>query len=159
MIRRSDNDAATRALGIVGSAQVYRVVSRAGMRSFSLVTGKWGLTRVDAADQARFFLHVDRLTCKRHRSYAMHLLNTITPTQRWGIARVRPRGWRLYFKGGWGDATGWVDHQTALLTRAHERVSLSILTYQDGSHAYGTQTLRGIAARLLRGLGSAANVR
>lgn len=30
----------------------------------------------------------------------MELLNTITPAERWGIARVRPPGWRLYFKGG-----------------------------------------------------------
>ena len=27
-----------------------------------------------------------------------------------------PPGWHLYFKGGWGSGTGWVDHQTALLT-------------------------------------------
>ena len=27
---------------------------------------------------------------------------SIVPSQRWGIARVRPRGWALYFKGGWG---------------------------------------------------------
>ena len=39
------------------------------------------------------------------------------------------------------------------------RVSLSILTYQDGSHLYGTQTLQGIAARLLRGLARAGDVR
>lgn len=29
------------------------------------------------------------------------------------IALVRPLGWRLYFKGGWGSGTGWVDHQVA----------------------------------------------
>ena len=84
----------------------------------------------------------------------MKLLNTITPAQRWGIARVRPSGWRLYFKGGWGSGTGWVDHQVALLTRGDERVSVAILTYRDGSHAYGKETLRGIA-HALRGLGSA----
>jgi hypothetical protein len=88
----------------------------------------------------------------------LHLLNTITPSQRWGIARVRPPGWRLYFKGGWGSGTGWVDHQTALLTRGAQRVSVSILTFEDGSHPYGEQTLQGIAARLLHGLGSADDV-
>jgi Beta-lactamase enzyme family len=158
MIRRSDNAAASRVLGIDGSSQVYRIARRAGMRRFRLVTGIWGLTRVDAADQARFFLHVDTLTSPRHRAFALHLLNTITPAQRWGIARVKPRGWRLYFKGGWGSGTGWVDHQTAMLTNGDQRVSLSILTFEDGSHAYGKETLRGIAARLLRGLGSAEDV-
>jgi beta-lactamase family protein len=158
MIRRSDNDAASRVLAIDGSRAVYAVARRAGMTRFRLVTGVWGLSHVDAAGQARFFLRIDRLVAPRHRAYALHLLNTITPGQRWGIARVRPPGWRLYFKGGWGSGTGWVDHQTALLTRGDQRVSVSILTFEDGSHPYGTQTLRGIAARLLRGLGSADDV-
>jgi hypothetical protein len=159
MIRRSDNDAASRVLAIDGPRAVYAVARHAGMRRFRLVMGTWGFSRVDAADQARFFLHIDRLVAPRHRSYAMRLLNTITPVQRWGVARVRPSGWRLYFKGGWGSGTGWVDHQTALLTRGDQRVSLSILTFEDGSHTYGMQTEQGIAARLLKGLARAGDVR
>ena len=42
----------------------------------------------------------------------------------------------------------------ALLTRGDERVSVAILTADDDSHEYGKETLRGIAARLLHGLGS-----
>ena len=82
----------------------------------------------------------------------MRLLRRIVPSQRWGIARARPRGWRLHFKGGWGSGTGWVDHQGALLTRGNSRISLAILTYGNPSHAYGKRTLRGVARRLLRGL-------
>jgi hypothetical protein len=152
MIQRSDNDAAGRVLGIVGPARLRALAHRAGMRRFTPVTGTWGLSQIDAADQARYFLHIDEYVAPRHRAYAMHLLNTITPVQRWGIGRVRPSGWRLYFKGGWGSGTGWVDHQVALLTRGDERVSVAILTHLDGSHAYGQETLRGIALRLLRGL-------
>jgi hypothetical protein len=152
MIRRSDNAAAGRVLALVGPARLRALARRAGMRRFTPVTGIWGLSRIDAADQARYLLHVDELVAPRHRAYAMHLLNTVTATQRWGIARVQPFGWRLYFKGGWGSGTGWVDHQVALLTRGDERVSLAILTHLDGSHAYGKETLRGIALRLLEGL-------
>ena len=159
MIRRSDNDAAGRVIGIVGASRLRDLAHRAGMRRFTPVTGIWGLSRIDAADQARYFLHIDSLLAPRHRAYALKLLNTITPAPRWGIARVRPLGWRLYFKGGWGSGTGWVDHQVALLTRGDERMSVAILTHLDSSHAYGKETLRGIAARLLRGLGSAAEVR
>ena len=158
MIRRSDNAAAGRVLGIVGPERLRGLAHRAGMRRFTPVTGIWGLSRIDAADQARYLLQIDSLVAARHRDYAMKLLNTIAPAQRWGIARVRPPGWRLYFKGGWGSGTGWVDHQVALLTRGDERVSVAILTHLDGSHAYGEETLRGIAERLLRGLGSAADV-
>jgi hypothetical protein len=155
MIRRSDNAAAGEVLGIVGSARLRRLARHAGMRRFTPVTGVWGLSRIDAADQARFLLRIDTLTPRRHRAYALLLLRTITPSQRWGIARVRPAGWRLYFKGGWGSGTGWVDHQVALLTRGDERVSVAILTHLDGSHAYGEETLRGLALRLLSGLDSA----
>jgi Beta-lactamase enzyme family len=158
MIRQSDNDAATRVLGIVGSARVYGVASRAHMRRFTLVTRPWGFSRINAADQTRYFLRIDRLIVQRHRAYGMNLLRTITPVQRWGIARVRPDGWRLYFKGGWGDGTGWVDHQVALLTRENDRVSVAILTLHDQKHDYGRETLRGIALRLLSGIDSAKAV-
>ena len=125
---------------------------------FTLVTGTWGFSRIDAADQTRYFLHIDALTVPRHPAYAMGLLRTITPVQRWGIGRVRPQSWRLYFKGGWGDGRGWVDHQVALLTRGNERLSVAILTLHDEKHVYGQETLRGIALRLLRGLDSAQAV-
>ena len=88
----------------------------------------------------------------------MGLLAHITPSQRWGIGQVQPRGWRLFFKGGWGSGTGLVDHQVALLTRENERVSLAILTYADGSHSYGKETLRGVAKRLLRALADSPSV-
>jgi hypothetical protein len=155
MVRQSDNDAATVVLHIVGSARVYGVAHRARMRSFTLVVRPWGFSRITAADQTRYFLHIDRLIVPRHRTYGMALLGTITPVQRWGIARVRPPSWRLYFKGGWGDRRGWVDHQVALLTRGNDRVSVAILTLHDERHVYGRETLRGIALRLLSGLDSA----
>ncbi|MFL5905613.1 MAG: serine hydrolase [Gaiellaceae bacterium] len=155
MIRRSDNAPAGRVLGIAGPGRLRALARRAGMRRFTPETGIWGLSRIEAADQARYFLHIDSFVAPRHRAYAMELLRTITPAQRWGIARVKPFGWRLYFKGGWGSGTGWVDHQVALLLRGDERVSIAILTYLDGSHAYGKETLRGVALRLLRGLAAA----
>jgi hypothetical protein len=48
--------------------------------------------------------------------------------QRWGVARVRPDGWRLYFKGGWGSGIGLVDHQVALLRAGAYRVAVAVLT-------------------------------
>ena len=38
--------------------------------------------------------------------------------------------------------------------RGCARVSIAVLTMYDGSHAYGKDTLKGIFARLLRGLPS-----
>ena len=84
MIQRSDNAAAGRVLGIVGPARLRALAHRARMRRFTPVTGIWGLSRIDAADQARYFLDIDEYVTQRHRAYPMHLLNSITPTQRWG---------------------------------------------------------------------------
>jgi len=154
MIRRSDNQAATRVLAYVGAARVRATAHRVGMRRFQLVTGLWGASRIDASEQTRFFLHFEAHVVARHRATALHLLRTIVPSQRWGVARVPPDGWSLYFKGGWGSGTGLVDHQVALLRAGPDRVAVAVLTTGNPDHAYGQQTLRGVFARLLRGLGA-----
>jgi hypothetical protein len=47
-----------------------------------------------------------------------------------------------------------VDHQVALLRAGRDRVAVAVLTTGNPDHAYGQQTLRGVFARLLRGLGA-----
>ncbi len=151
MIRWSDNTAATDVRNIVGDASLVALARRVGMRRFSPAP-IWGLSQIDADDQTRFWLHIDRYIAPLHRAYALRLLATIVSWQRWGVARVAPAGWQLYFKGGWGSGTGAVDHQVALLTRGPDRVALAIMTLDDGTHLYGQQTLQGLAQRLLAGL-------
>lgn len=159
MIRRSDNAAATHVLRLVGGAHhLQQDARRWGMRRFRAIDNPWGRSAITARDQARFFLHVDRRLPPRHRAYGLTLLRTIVPSQRWGIARAAPRGWTLHFKGGWGSGGGAVEHQVALLRRGDQRVALAILTTAQGSHAYGRQTLRGVAQRLTRGLATVTRV-
>jgi hypothetical protein len=158
MIRRSDDDAASRVFRIVGAQRLQRDARRWGMRAFRVSAFPWGASRITAADQARFWLHLDRRLPPRHRAYGLRLLRTIVPSQRWGVAQARPRGWTLHFKGGWGSGSGAVDHQVALLTRGDQRVSLAVLTTAQGTHAYGKATLRGVARRLLRGLAGRTTV-
>jgi hypothetical protein len=156
MIRRSDNVTATSVRNMVGDAGLLRVARRAGMRRFRPASPVWGHSSIDAADQSRYLLHIDRIVPKRHRAYALRLLGSIVPSQRWGIARVRPAGWALYFKGGWGSGSGAVDHQVALLRRGGRRLSVAIMTTSSPDHEYGKRTLEGVARRLLRGLGPAS---
>ena len=152
MVRRSDNRAASRVRDIVGNGALSRLARRAHMRRFATAPS-WGATRICTADQTRLFLRLDRFVARRHRATALALLGSIVPRQRWGIAKARPRAWNLYFKGGWGDGDGEVDHQIALLTRDGRRVSVGIMTTANPSKAYGDRTLEGVARRLLRGLG------
>jgi hypothetical protein len=154
MITVSDNDAATEVRSIVGNSGLSALAHRVGMTNFE-PAAIWGESHITARDQTRFFLHIDSFIPKLHRVYAMRLLASITPSQRWGIGEVAPKGWKLYFKGGWGYGTGLIDHQVVLLVRGCTRVSLAVLTMHDGSHAYGKATLKGMFARLLQGLPTA----
>jgi hypothetical protein len=153
MIRRSDNIAATRVCDMVGRRRLVRLARVARMRDFSY-NPIWGLSRSSPRDQARFMFHLGSFIPGRYRRYARRLLSHVVPAQRWGVGRVKPRGWRLFFKGGWGSGTGLVDHQVVLLTRRHRRVAIAVFTQFDPDHAYGKKTLRGVFARLLGGLGS-----
>jgi hypothetical protein len=153
MITESDNVAAQVVFDTVGQGELRALATRVGMTHFA-TNPIWGETQITAADQTRFFLHIERYIARRHVGYAMSLLAGIVPSERWGIGEVAPHGWRLYFKGGWGYGTGLLDHQVALLVRGCARFSIAVLTMHDGSHAYGKETLRALFARLLRGLPS-----
>lgn len=149
MIRRSDNATASRVLGIVGSSGLYRLADRAGMRHFRL-RSPWGLSEITAGDQARFFHRIDLYVPPRHRGYARWLLAHVVRSQRWGMPRETPSGWKIFFKGGWATGTGRVTHQVALLQDGPRRLSIAVLTEWNPSHPYGTWTIRGVARRLLR---------
>ncbi len=152
MIRWSNNHDASAVVAELGAAKINRAAHKAGMWRFHLDTAIWGRSLITAREESRFFLHIDSLVPPRHRAYAMQLLRTVVHTQRWGIGEVIPAGWTAYFKGGWGSGIGLVDHQVALLARGRERVSVAVLTTTDGTHRAGKATLRGVFARLLRGL-------
>jgi hypothetical protein len=151
MITRSDNATATRIRDFVGNWRLRRLAKRVGMTRFR-TAAIWGHSLIDAAGQALFLERIDHFVVERHRERTLELLASIVPSQRWGIGRVQPEGWRLYFKGGWGSGSGAVDHQVALLRRGDHRVSVAIMTTSNGSHEYGKETLREVARRLLRGL-------
>jgi hypothetical protein len=153
MIRRSDNVAATVVRNVVGVRRIERLARVAGMRDFRYHP-IWGLSQTSPRDQVRFVYHLQGLIPRRHRPYERWLLSHVVRSQRWGIGRVLPRGWKLFLKGGWGGGSGRVDHQVALLKRGPKRVALAIFTEFSPSHAYGKQTLRGVARRLLAGLES-----
>lgn len=152
MVRWSDNVAASRVRDLVGNGALQRLADRVGMRRFA-TAASWGSTQITAAGQSKLFLRIDRYVVRRHGDTALRLLRTVVGPQRWGIARAPHPGWSLHFKGGWGDGDGEVDHQVALLRRGKRRLALAIFTAANPSHAYGKQTLAGVARRLLRGLG------
>jgi hypothetical protein len=151
MIRLSDNDAASVIFGRVGERGLSSLAHRAGMRRF-VPYPVWGGCQVTARDQARFFFRIASLLPSRHRSYALGLLRRIVSSERWGIPRAAPAGWRPYFKGGWfPDDDGWRVHQAALLREGKRRLAVAVLTRGSPSLGYGAATIAGVTSRLLRG--------
>ena len=149
MIVVSDNIAADTVYRQVGGSGLHAVARAAIMRKFA-DAGYWANAQITAADQARFFLRIDRLVPAAHRPYARKLLSSVTGPQRWGIP-VAARRHRLksFFKGGW---RAGITHQVALLERrrGRARLSLAVLTSGAPSGAYGEQTIEHLAARVLR---------
>jgi len=149
MITVSSNGAADTIYYRVGDAALYRLARLAGMKRFS-VAGYWANAHFSAEDQARFFNRIDRLVPRASRRYARGLLSSIVRWQRWGFSRYSlARGFDTLFKGGWrGTASGSLVHEAALFERGPLRISMAVLTDGNPSHEYGTETLRGVAARV-----------
>jgi hypothetical protein len=151
MIRRSDSVAATRVRDLLGRRRIERLARVAGMRDFRYAA-VWGESRTSPRDQVRFMRRFRTFVPGRHWPYARFLLSHVVGPQRWGVGRVPHPGWALYFKGGWGSGSGRVDHQVALLERGGQRIAVAVFTQFDPDHRYGKRTLRGVFARVLRGL-------
>jgi hypothetical protein len=148
MIHESDNDAASAVLDRVGGAAVARVAREAGMRDYAPGVGWWAFTQTSAADQARFFIALERLVPRELWPYARGLLAGIEPEQSWGIPEVaRPR-WQVFFKTGALPSQG-LFNETARLERPGVTFTVSVFSTGDPSQAYGEETMRGVGARLL----------
>jgi hypothetical protein len=152
MIKRSDNEAAFAVYTDVGDQALLKLATVGGMKHFN-PDSTWPLSEITASDQARFFYRIDRYVPKRHRSYAMRLLQRIVPNQRWGIPAAAPEGWTVQFKGGWlsWPPPGWIVNQVALLHKGPRRLALAVLTVHSRGMAYGTETIEGVTRRLVRG--------
>src|SRR3954454_6406522 len=147
MIRLSDNGAAIRIYNIVGKLGLQRVGRRVGMRRLD-TSGSLFDTGITANDQVRLFFNLKRAIGLRRLGYAKSLLRTIVGYESWGIpAAARPRGWRVWFKGGW---RGGLTHQSAQLIRGKTKIAISVLTTDSPSMPYAEQTIAGIARRLVR---------
>jgi hypothetical protein len=150
MIRVSDNDAATAIWTQVGERGLYKLAAQAQMTGFA-VTDTWGIARITAENQARFFADIVDLTAPVYRDYARALLLSIAAEQSWGIPEVARPQWQVFFKGGWlTNERGSLVHQVARLEREGSSWAIAVLTDGNPSDGYGRETIRGIGEHLLR---------
>jgi beta-lactamase class A len=152
MITVSSNRAADWAYARVGASSLRRLARRADMDQFSIICCRWTLAYFSARDQAKFFWRLEELTPRRFRDYATKLLRSVVPRQSWGIPHVgRPRGFSVFFKGGWRPTSiGRLVHQASFVRYGRTEFSLVVLTDGNPSKSYGIATIEGVARRILR---------
>ena len=151
MITQSDNAAAFEIFGIVGAKGLEDLAHLAGMKHLR-VGEDVIFSRITAADQARFFFHMDEYVPPAHRALARYLLSHIIATESWGIPQVARPDWRVFFKGGWFGAEEdpfRIVNQVARLERGKLKWSVAVLSDENPHSPYGVETLEGVTQRLL----------
>jgi hypothetical protein len=148
MIHESNNEAASAVLGVVGESAVERVAHEAGMSDYVPGVGWWAYSQTSAADQARFFARLERLTPRRFYPYERGLMSTIEPEQSWGVPPVARPHWQVFFKTGALPSEG-LFNEVARLERPGITFTVAVFTNGDPSMAYGEQTIEGIGSILL----------
>jgi len=150
MIVGSDNAATDRVFAQVETGGLVALARAAGMKRFT-PSAVWALSLVTAADQARFFLHVDRLVPGQHRALLDLLLSERGRYRGWGIPQVAlERGWRVWWKDGWiHSARGELLLQAARLERRGVTFAVAVIADGQPTSGYGVATMRGVGARLL----------
>jgi hypothetical protein len=149
MITYSDNDAADAIYNRVGDPGLFEVARLARMERFT-VAGHWGNAQITAADMARMFADLDRVFATPRGEFGFGLLGSIIPEQSWGIPAAAGGDWAVRFKGGWVTTErGQLAHQAAELRSAGMRFAIAVLTDYQPSMSYATETVGGVAERLL----------
>jgi hypothetical protein len=151
MITQSNNLAAFLTYSAVGAHGLYGLARLAGMRHFT-AGGNVLYSRITAADQARFFFHMDSYIPAAKRSFARHLLSHVVASQSWGIPQVARPAWTVFSKGGWFGAAAdpfTLVNQVARLERPGVTWSLAVLSDHNPHSPYAFVTLQGVTSRLL----------
>ncbi len=163
MIEDSDNDAAT--------SLWYEVGGAARIRSFNTAAGLadtspspcvncldfpwpgWGLTTTTAADQLvllRNLIEPSSLLTSAERSYALSLMENVTPSQRWGVSGGVPPQVTVALKNGWlplnGSGTDWQINSVGWISGQGRDYLMAVLTTGNPTEQYGIDTIDQVAS-------------
>jgi hypothetical protein len=151
MIVDSDNAATDTVFAQVGSGGLSALARVAGMRRFA-PSGVWAVSKVTAADQARFFYRIDSLVPAPRRAFLKRVLGRHGPYRGWGIPQAALlHGWHVWWKDGWmHSARGELLLQAARLERRGTTFAVAVIADGQPGSGYGVATMRGVGERLLR---------
>jgi Beta-lactamase enzyme family len=163
MIEDSDNDAATSLWDEVGGAS--------GIRSFNTSAGLadtvpsscvncpgfpwpgWGLTTTIPGDQLtllRTLVEPNSLLTNPERSYALSLMENVTPDQRWGVSGGVPAQTTVALKNGWlplnSANNNWQVNSVGWISGSGRDYLIAVLTTGNPTEQYGIDTIDQLAA-------------
>ena len=163
MIEDSDNDAAT--------SLWYEVGGAASIRSFNSAAGLadtvpsscvncpgfpwpgWGLTTTvpgDQLDLLRALVEPNSLLTSAERSYALSLMENVTPDQRWGVSGGVPAQATVALKNGWlpldSADNDWQINSVGWISGGGRDYLMAVLTTGNPTEQYGIDTIDQLAA-------------
>jgi len=169
MIEDSDNDAATSLWDEVGGA--------GGIRSFNTSAGLadtvpsscvncpgfpwpgWGLTTTIPGDQLtllRTLVEPNSLLTNPERSYALSLMENVTPDQRWGVSGGVPAQATVALKNGWlplnSANNNWQINSVGWISGSGRDYLIAVLTTGNPTEQYGIDTINQLAAMVWNGM-------
>jgi beta-lactamase class A len=169
MIEDSDNDAATSLWDEVGGAS--------GIRSFNASAGLadtvpstcvncpgfpwpgWGLSTTVPGDQLtllRALVKPNLLLTNAARSYALSLMENVTPDQRWGVSGGVPAQVTVALKNGWlplnSANNDWQINSVGWISGSGRDYLIAVLTTGNPTEQYGIDTIDQLAAMVWNGL-------
>ena len=169
MIEDSDNDAATSLWDEVGGAS--------GIRSFNTSAGLadtvpsscvdcpgfpwpgWGLTTTTPADQLtllRTLVEPNSLLTSTERSYALSLMENVTPDQRWGVTGGVPAQVTVALKNGWlplnSANDNWQINSVGWISGSGRDYLIAVLSTGNPTEQYGIDTIDQLAAMVWNAL-------
>jgi Beta-lactamase enzyme family len=153
MIEDSDNDAADALWSDVGDARSVQRFDDLVPMPDTTVSSAWGLTRVTAPDCVRLerqYVTPDSLLDRRSRSYGLHLMEHVTPSQGWGVSAGVPSRVTVALKNGWlpQPGTAWTINSIGWVDGDGRDYAIAVLTDQNSSMGYGISTIEGISRRV-----------
>jgi hypothetical protein len=170
MIEDSDNDAAT--------ALWYAAGATAGVADYNAKAGLtrttpspcvecagfpwpgWGLTTTVPYDQITLLKRIilpNSLLTSAERSYALSLLENVTPDQAWGVSGGVPAGVTVALKNGWlplnAAATDWQINSEGWVSGDGRDYLICVLTTGNPDEQYGIDTISQLSSLVWSAMG------
>jgi beta-lactamase class A len=153
MIRLSDNQAATALYKIIGNGTGMALANtRLGLNCTFPYPEAWGATRTCPADQIKLLTTLIKAKSpvpELSRSYALQLMGSVTPSQRWGISAAARQGERVSLKNGWTplrfQGSGWAINSIGRIQCSEHDFLIAVFSSEQPSMAEGIATVEHLA--------------